>query len=69
MPLTQTRAQVLAQLLDTLDPDGLVVVDTAAMLRRTLRTLPAVGGSSGLARALRDDLAAVADELELLGAL
>lgn len=69
MTMTATQSQVLAQVLDDLDPDADVLTDTAAMLRRTLRALPVGPASAGLDRSLRADLALIADELDLLSAL
>ena len=69
MTLTTTQAQLLAQVLDELDPDADAMTDTAAMLRRTLAAMPAAGGSSGLDHRLRAHLHELAAELDELGQL
>jgi len=66
MTLDPEQAQMLARLLNRLDPDADLMTDTAAMIRRTLAMLPAAAGAGGLDHGLRLDLAAVADELDRL---
>ena len=67
--LTPTQAQLLAQVLDELDPDADTMTDTAAMLSKTLTALPAAGGGGGIDHRLRAHLHALVVELDELAAV